>query len=75
MHFLQNIESGFLQLLLAALIASLLLLGNRNCLFLKMTNISHVAGFAIAFTHNFGLTIIIMSLATFEVLNVLKNYL
>jgi len=33
--------------------------GNRNCLFLKMTNISHVAGFAIASTHNSGLTIII----------------
>jgi len=38
--------------------ASLLHLGNRNCLFLKMTNISHVAGFAIASTHNSGLTII-----------------
>jgi len=38
--------------------ASLLHWGNRNCLFLKMTNISHVAGFAIASTHNSGLTII-----------------
>jgi len=37
--------------------ASLLHWGNRNCLFLKMTNISHVAGFAIASTHNSGLTI------------------
>jgi len=56
MHFVQNIESGFLQLLPAALMASLLHLGNRNYLFLKMTNISHVAGFAIASTHNSGLT-------------------
>jgi len=54
----QNIESGFLQLLPAALMASLLHSGNRNCLFLKMTNISHVTGFAIASTHNTGLAII-----------------
>jgi len=34
------------------------LLGNRNCLFLKMTNIRYLAGFAKTSTHNSGLAIL-----------------
>jgi len=33
------------------------MLGSLKCLFLKMTNISYLAGFAIVSTHNFGYTI------------------
>jgi len=53
--------------------ASLLHWGNRNCLFLKMTKISHVASFAIASTHNSGLTIISSLQKFFRDDNINKN--